>query len=321
VDAEPTGRTIDGTPWEEPRPPHLPDAVTRVSPWVIPFLLLAGVQVVAAWLDWAAQGDLRYPNAVEFIVAQWLPGVCASLLGAAVFYRHPDAHRRLPLLVFGVVLLAVTALIGSAERPLMEWFTSLSPAADDTWIFVAGATNRIAMAVIRVVGLVCITAGLEAARGSAGVVSGRRLRMVVAAVAVVGSVVTVLSFLGATGESNDLFTPFNAVAVVLGFLVTIAWAHLLVVAVGGWLAGERPRVGWLLVALGAIVEIALRVLISSGGLLVSPETSGSVVQLIGYASVASWLLLLLAFATGLPARPATATTGLMASTTRDSAAG
>ncbi len=26
---EPTGTTIDGTPWDEARPPHLPDTVTR----------------------------------------------------------------------------------------------------------------------------------------------------------------------------------------------------------------------------------------------------------------------------------------------------
>ena len=28
---EPTGHTIDGTPWEEPRPPHLPDPVVHVA--------------------------------------------------------------------------------------------------------------------------------------------------------------------------------------------------------------------------------------------------------------------------------------------------
>jgi hypothetical protein len=129
MDDEPRGHTIDGTPWEEPRPPHLPDTLTRISLWVIPFLVLAGFQLVAGWREWAGQGQLN-PGYGVTIFLGLVPGVCASLLGAALFYRHPSANRRLSILVFGVVLLAVTALMELASRPLDEWFLALSPSAD-----------------------------------------------------------------------------------------------------------------------------------------------------------------------------------------------
>ena len=100
---QPTGTTIDGTPWEEPRPPHLPDAVSGVSPWAIPFVVLAAIQVLAGWLEWKAQGDLGDPGYGVSIALGIVPAACISLLGAALLIRHPDALRRLPMLVFGVV--------------------------------------------------------------------------------------------------------------------------------------------------------------------------------------------------------------------------
>ena len=119
---QPTAETIDITPWEEPRPPHLPDAVTTVSPWVFLFVLLAVLQVIAGWLEWKAQGDLGDPTYGASIALGVVQAACVSLLGAALFLRHPDAHRRLPMLVVGVVLLVATVLlplvVGAIDGPL-----------------------------------------------------------------------------------------------------------------------------------------------------------------------------------------------------------
>jgi hypothetical protein len=320
VDDEPTGHTIDGTPWEEPRPPHLPDALTqvltRVSPWVIPFLLLAGTQVVASGLEWGAQWGLGEPGYGAAIFLITLPGVCASLLGAALFYRHPDAHRRLPMLAFGVVLLALTVLMGSAERPLDEWFSSRMPAGDDGWMFVADTIYRAAINVVTIFGLVYIARGLEGARRSADVVSGRGLGIVVTAVAVAATVVSLASLLPIVGAS-ELLTPVNLVAIGLGVVVTLSWSYLFVITFGGWLAGERPRIGWLLVALAAGMEVTLPILFAVGSLVDVSQFGVVGLQISGLLSIANWVLLLLAFVAGLPST----TAGPAGATSPDSGAG
>jgi len=320
VEDEPTGHTIDGTPWEEPRPPHLPDALTRlvsrVSPWVIPFLLLASLQAIGGWLEWSRQGELVDPGYGAAIFLMTLPGVSASLLGAALFYRHPDAHRRLPMLAFGVVLLALTALMGSAERPLFEWFMSRSPAADNSWIFVAGTVYGIAINAVRVFGLVYIARGLDGAPRSADVVSGRGLGILVTAVVATATVVSLASFLPIVG-ATELVTPVNLVAIGLGMIVTLSWSYLFVITFGGWLAGEWPRIGWLLVALAAGMEVALPILLTVGRVVDVSQLGVVGLQIGGLLSVSNWVLLLLAFAVGIPSTEVSAPDEPNAATTAD----
>ena len=297
MDTEPTGRTIDGIPWEEPRPPHLPDAVTRVSPWVIPFVLLAGVQVVAAWLDWAAQGDIRDPNVVEFILVQWLPGICASLLGAALFYRHRDAHRRLPMLVVGVVLLTLAALLRLAGDPVGEALMAAAPPDDEGWIFNSYGIYRAAITVVSIFGVVYLARGLAGARRSADVVSGRVLGIVAVAVVVVASLISPVFAFGQF--DREVLTPINIVSLVLATIDTLAWAYLFVIAFGGWLAGERARIGWLLVALAAIIDLIFLVVLAASG-FVDLSGGGVFLIMLSWLGIARWVFLLTAFALGLP---------------------
>ena len=327
MDTEPTGRTIDGIPWEEPRPPHLPDALTRVSPWVMPFVLLAGVQVVAAWLDWAAQGDLRDPNAVELIVVQWLPGVCASLLGAALFYRHPDAHRRLPMLVVGVVLLTLAALVRLASDPVGEALVAAAPPDDEGWIFASYGIYSAAITVVSIFGVVFMARGLAGARRFADVVSGRVLGIVAVAVVAVASLVSLVWVFGQ--YDRELLTPINVVSLVLAKIDALAWAYLLVIAFGGWLAGERPRIGWLLVALAAIIDLIFLLVLAANG-LVDLSGGGFLLLMLSWLGIARWVFLLAAFALGLPSMEAVTvsdepeaapTADLPAATTPDFGAG
>jgi hypothetical protein len=297
VDTEPTGRTIDGIPWEEPRPPHLPDVVTRVSPWVFPFVLLAGAQVVAAWLDWAGQMDLRVPHAVEFIVGRWPPGVCASLLGAALFYRHRNAHRRLPMLVVGVVLLALAALMRLASDPVGDALMAAMPPDDEGWIFASYGIYSAAITVLSIFGVVYMARGLAGARRSADVVSGRVLGIVAVAVVAVVSLVSLAWVFGQF--DRELLTPVNIVSLVLDKIHTFAWAYLFVIAFGGWLAGERPRIGWLLVALASIIDLIFLVVLAANG-FVDLSGGGVLLLTLSWLGTARWVFLLAAFVLGLP---------------------
>jgi hypothetical protein len=317
---EPTGRTIDGKPWEEPRPPHLPDRLTSITPWVIPFLLLAALQVVAGWLEWGAQGDYRPLGVGVSIFLGLLPGICTTLLGAALFYRHPDAHRRLPMLVFGAVLLTVVALMDVAEAPWRSAFLpdlfpeSDMPGGEESVIVLSGIYSA-ALNVISVFGLLYLARGLGGARRFADVVSARVLGIAVTVVVLAATVVSLASVL-MDADWSDVLTPLNLMAVAVSLVSTLAWSYLFVTAVTGWRAGERPRIGWLLVALAAGIEIGLRVLMA-GTLLVDISQAGfGVLQIVGLASVANWVLLLLAFVAGLPSM-APAPAGSSPSTTAD----
>jgi hypothetical protein len=327
MDAEPTGRTIDGIPWEEPRPPHLPDALTSVSPWVIVFLGLAALQVVVGWFEWARHGDLRDPSAlVEFIVRQRLPDVCAALLGAALFYRHQNAHRRLPMLVVGVVLLNVAALMGLGTDPLNRALVDALPASDDIFGF-AFFWSEVYGAAISVAGIFAVlymARGLAGARHFADVVSGRALGMVLIALIAVASVVSLAPYL-ALPDAAELLTSVNVINLTIAIVKDLAWAYLFVIAFGGWLAGEQPRSGWLLVALAAIIEVTF-LLVTAVGSLVDLSSGAFLLTFLSWLGIGRWVFLLTAFALGLPSAvsdepDATATTDPTASTTRDSAAG
>ena len=301
MDAEPTGHTIDGTPWEEPRPPHLPDTLTRVSPWVFPFVLLTGVQVVAAWLDLAAQGDLRDARALEFLVLTWLPGVCASLLGAALFYRHPGAHRRLPMVTMGVVLLAFSALMQVASEPLDRALMDATPATEASFLSALfwHEVYRAAITVVRLFGLVYVARGLVGARRFADVVSGPAVAFVVVAVAAVLSVISLASAVS-VADLGVLLTPINLASVVLAKINTLAWVYLFVIGLGGWLVGERPRIGWVLVAFAAAIEVIYLLVTAVGGLLDFSLASELLFLIVHWLGTARWILLLMAFAVGVP---------------------
>ena len=57
------------------------------------------------------------------------------MLGAALFYRHRDAHRRLPMLVVGVVFLTLAALMRLPRDLVGEALMAAAPPDDEGWIF------------------------------------------------------------------------------------------------------------------------------------------------------------------------------------------
>ena len=291
--------TVELPPWPEARPPHLPDALTSLSPWVIGFLLLAGLQVFAGWREWVAEGDLRDGSTIAFIIQARLPGVCVALLAAALFSRHPDAHRRLPMLTFGVVLLNVAPLMGLATNALNTVFVAAAEAGDEGSSVVTVGIYGGAIIVLVSFGVVFLARGLAMTRRGADVVSGRVLGIAMIALVAVGSVLSLIPFFSQP-DTASLLSPFNVVFFVLAKLNNLAWAYLFVIAFGGWLAGEQPRIGWLLAALAAGLDVALLLLLGLAGLVDIARAGQAVLEIIGWLGVANWVLLLLAFAVGLP---------------------
>ena len=110
---------------------------------------------------------------------------------------------------------------------------------------------------------------------------------------------TVLSFLVLTGLPAEA-TPTLIVQLILGTvlsgLVTLGWAYVATVTVGGWIAGETPKRAWVLAALGATALLGLRLIFPVLGLVpLQPDQQPVVFADHSAGVVRGWLLLAAAF--------------------------
>ncbi len=306
---EPTGSRVDGTAWEEARPPHLPDRLTRLSPWVFLFVLTALFHVWFAWREWSIGGVLADPSSLGSIIWSRITAIVTSLLGAALFIRHPDATRRLPLVVVGVVLVALEQLMTTGSESLQEVFARLTPPGDDPLPFVpAAAFFSVVTSLVGVVAVLCIARGIASARRFEDVIRFRRLAIVLVLVSILGVAASLVSLGETTFESSMWTSPLVAIGITMSLMVALAWAYLLVVSLRGFVARDEPRVGWGLVALAATLFVVIRLAFNVVGFAFNVGGAVSVLQsvaeivliLAGYGSVLGWILLLLAFALGLP---------------------
>ncbi len=289
---EPTGQRLDGTPWDEARPPHLPDAVTRVSPWVYPFLVAALVHVWLLWTDLTLQTGLELRR---------VPAIAATLFGAALFLRHPDARRRLPLLVFGVLLFALGELLDAASGAVARFLDELFRIGDPFLMYSpSGTAWSVFTALVGIFAVLYTAAGLSAARTRDNVAAAGQLAVWLSVLAIV---IVALSLLSLAGLSIDM-SAWVLVTVALGIGLTLAstvvWTYLLVVSLNGWLAGETPRFAWALAAIAAALFLLVRLANGVGAASVPDSVNMLLINLVGYGSVLAWLVLLAAFAVGLP---------------------
>jgi len=289
--------------WEEPRGPHLPDWTARIPGSAWAFL------AVAALVAWRAASDLLSSSidepATTLSVSLSIAGrVAAPLLGAALFVRHPDALREHRALALGCALLAASVLAGSFRGDVHGLLDGL---AGDTesfgpspWSTAYGAAVTLAAAG----GLLALGRGLRAARTRASRLSERPLLVVALAVPVATAVIATSALLGTEGQEDMLgvFLVSNAA----GLAVGIAWAVLAVEALAGAHAGEAPATGWRLAAVatwGMLAE-GLWSLLAGLFYMAVPDAALAASGLLSVVSVAGslmWLLLLAAFAAGLPA--------------------
>ena len=113
---EPTGTTIDGTPWEEARPPHLPDTVTGLPVPTILFTLGAiGIGILTI-RDRPPRRGRRIPAAPSSWVLSLSVPIVSFLIPAVFFLRHRDAWSAHRAMALGTTLFALSRAVGPAQH-------------------------------------------------------------------------------------------------------------------------------------------------------------------------------------------------------------
>ena len=289
-------------PYPEARPPHLPDVLTRRSPWLLYFAVVVVLQLwrlLQAWQPSVIPGDAK--SAVDYVLS-WIPALTAPLAGVALFYRHPDARRSLRILVFGLILLSFGELLNAFQEPIRDFLRGLSPVDDVASLAETPAefAFRVFTLLVTIFGLVYVAAGLSSARLREATRSERPLAVWLAALAVVGSIVSLTALSALPAEATPTLIVQVIVGVVLSAVITFAWAYLAVVTISGWVARESPRRAWGVAALAASVLFAFRLIFPALSLVPFGPDSGPFLTVLAYTSWAAWALLILAFALGLP---------------------
>jgi len=289
-------------PFPDARPPHLPDTLTRQSPWQLFFVVIVVLQswrLVQAWQASVVPGDAR--SAVEYVLS-WIPSMTAPLIGVALFYRHPDARRSLRILVFGVILLSIGELLSAFQGPIREFLRGLTPGDDPSLLAETPAefAFRVFTLLLTIFGLLYVGAGLSAARLHEATKAERPLTVWLAALAVVGSLVSLTALTALPAESSPLLIVQVLIGVVLSAVVTFAWAYLAVVTISGWIARETPRRAWGVAALATSILFGFRLIFPALSLVPFGPDSRPFLALLAYISWTAWALLIVAFVLGLP---------------------
>ncbi len=288
----------------EARGPHLPDVLARQSPWVYLFVGAALVHALLGVWELSGRGLSVDVDAV-LQVRNRIDDTLVSLLGAALFIRHPDARRTRPVLAFGLGLLMLGTLLRVAQGPV-EGFLNATP-TDDALTIPAPTSfaYHVFNSLVEIVGIVYVAAGLRASREQPGR-PGERMALVW--LASIGIVIVLLPYaaVGIDRASSQADSILIAITIAIALLNALAWAYLIATTIGGWLNREQPRRAWAAISLGGLILLAIQLL--STVLIIAANVSSEPLQftglfmLIGVATTLVWVLFLAAFAMGLPAR-------------------
>ena len=249
-------------PYPEARPPHPPDVVTRQSPLIVFFLAVVVVELwrlAATWPSAAAGIDLK--SGIEYALS-WLPSLAAPLAGVALLYRRPDAPRTMRLLVFGLLLLSVGELLSAFQEPIRNLLRGLGPVDDASSPYDTPAefAFRVFTLLLTIFGLVYVAAGLAATRVRERTPAERPLTIWLAALAIVGSIVSLAPLTTIAVEATPTLLVQVIVGAILSVVVTFAWAYVAVVTISGRMAHEAPRRAWGVAALGASILFGFRLI-------------------------------------------------------------
>ncbi len=106
--------------WEEPRGPHLPDAVTGIPRPAWAFIVVAAVTLLLDVDDVLAIADTRSgPGPVISGVLRLAATLAFPLWGAAFFWRHPTGWRDARLVAIGTVLAAAYSLLEPVRQAIV----------------------------------------------------------------------------------------------------------------------------------------------------------------------------------------------------------
>ena len=263
-DARPSGYTIDGVPWEEPRGPHLPDLLAGQPRLIWPFLVLALLIVVQAAARLAhASNALTADGVVRSVLATVAP-VSVPLLGVAWFRRRPAPAIVDPMSI-AVTLLALSQLLRFASQWAVDWLASSMFGSDSTFASIrASGTWSTLAAAVSLLGSLYFLRAIRRARRSPDSALQRPVLLAVAVAAVVTVTLNVwFVWMSAIPGDDAVFPPALRGLLFSWISVTIA-AAVAAALLSGAIAGESPRIGWRLGALAYCVEL--------GGLLLASLT-------------------------------------------------
>jgi hypothetical protein len=303
---EPTGTTIDGTPWEEARPPHLPDKVTGTPLPAFVFFGLAVVVTVQTLRDAQLDPSLSPSILLGQLFSIVAPAV-AFLLPAMLFLRHRDAWQAHRAIAIGAILIGLSQGLGLLSAPLQPVFESISPASAETaFVYPSSIAYSVFVAMVSVIGVAFVGRGLVDARVYEDVDGTRRWWVVVVVTGFIAAALRIFALgnipTDIEAESLAAYYWITLIGVITSTLAIVAWAYLAGNGIAGRLAGERPGAAWLATGIaGQTILFAFIVggLISMVAFVSTPlpiETSLTTTGLYAIGHV----FLLIAFMAGLP---------------------
>jgi hypothetical protein len=278
--------------YPDARPPHLPDVLTRQSPWMYAFAVVTAILVWIAWrqVQPAELQFVDYPSFVALVVTT----AVFPLIGMIVFVRDRDARRTMPFLVFGLGLLSAVELLDALDTPIYEALAGPEQTFDAPTVIAYGVFVSLA----RLFGIVYLGVGLASTRRLPSSRAERPLAVWLATLAVVGVVAGAVALGPPSTSGGAVDLVGSVIGLALGLGATLAWAYVAWVILAGMLAGEAPTRAWQLGALAISILFAFRV-ISGVFVVFGPGAQG-----LGFAaimvSLAAWIVLAVAFALGMP---------------------
>ena len=289
-------------PFPEARPPHLPDVVTRQSPWILLFAAVAVLQVWRSVQLLPALGSGTDAGQAINAVLSWIPSLAPSVFALALLLRHPDARRTMPLLVFGLALFAIGELLAVFAEPIRGFLRAITSPGDPEFILDTPAefAFRVFTLLLAIFALLYVGAGLSSARTRERRPVERPLAVWLVALGVVSTVLSLTGLAIIQVEVTPMLVVQLVAGVILSGLETLAWAYVALIAIGGWISGDSPRRAWQLAAIGTSVLYGLRLIVPVLVLIPLDQTVMPVYLIFAYVSYAGWLVLAAAFVLGLP---------------------
>ena len=292
--------------WEEARPPHLPDRITAIPVMVWPFVVITAA-VVYARIGLYSGVSFDASIAVAFGLGMARLGAI-TLLGAALFLRHPDAWSRLRPVAIAVTLIAIAEAL-DVFSPHVEglvqggWIGSEWDGESFPIITVSYVLGRVA-SVIGIVGIASLWYGLRATRRTP---DATRTLVWFVALSIAAMAFLALGYGRALddgwGTTNDaIAAATNRIAVATHAVTLVAWVAIASILLVGARRRERPTAGWLVGAIAALLVVVGLEPIYAVWPTWDATTSGLTLAgwlAVGSASVGA-VLLLIAFLLGLP---------------------
>lgn len=293
--------TRPGEPFADARGPHLPDPVTGL-PWLVwPFLALFAMGASAAWTT-NGPDLVRDPSYLTVVLPVLIIDLAAPLIGVALLVRHRDAVTTLPVLVAGAGLLAIEPILRLAREALGPVFQTITPASEALPFFVPlGTGYDVFVIVVAAAGLILVGLGLSRSRRYDDPISPRFIGLGLGLLAVVIAAARLLLVRELPAEVSSIMPVLVAVSVVYSVAFVGSWSYLTGVAFLGWVAGERPRIGWVLATAGGLAILMASAIDTVVSLIGPTSPDGNIFAfVVSWMTGAGWLLLLLAFVSGLP---------------------